>query len=378
MVDESTESTESEEIEDIESSEQEEKIIDNTGDNKIVAPVQYDITSYGADYDVEGLVNRLDRKDILIPPFQRNYVWTIKEASKFIESLLLGLPVPGVFLAREKKSNKMLVIDGQQRLKTLLFFYKGIFNPKEEDKQQQIFKLIGVQEKFEGCTYTSLEQDDQIRLNDSVIHATIIKQDSPKDDDTSIYHIFDRLNSKGRRLTPQEIRTAISHGPFINLIKELNIYPNWREIYGKTSNRLKDQELILRFLALFYNSSEYKKPMNEFLNIFCDIHRDADERFLNEVRNLFTHTIDIAGNALGRNAFRPAGSLNAAVFDSVMVGIARRLQGAEIKNSTALKKTYDDLLKDVQYVKAILQSTADENNVAIRIDKTTKAFSKIK
>ena len=91
-------------------------------------PIQYEISSYGADYDVEGLVKRLERDDLLIPPFQRNYVWKLKEASRFIESLLLGLPVPGVFLVREQDSNKLLVIDGQQRLKTLQFFYNGIFN----------------------------------------------------------------------------------------------------------------------------------------------------------------------------------------------------------------------------------------------------------
>lgn len=91
-----------------------------------VPPVQYDISSYGADYDVEGLVKRLNRKDILIPPFQRNYVWSINDASRFVESLLLGLPVPAVFLAKEE-SQKLLVIDGQQRLRSLQFFYNGFF-----------------------------------------------------------------------------------------------------------------------------------------------------------------------------------------------------------------------------------------------------------
>ncbi len=176
-----------------------------SSDDSTVPPVQYDITSYGADYDVEGLVKRLNRGDILIPPFQRNYVWNQQEASRFIESLLLGLPVPAIFLAREPDTNKLLVIDGQQRLKTLQFFYSGIFNPKDDDKKQQVFKLTKVQSKFEGLTFKTLEEQDRVKLNDSLIHAIIVKQESPQDNNTSVYHIFDRLNSEGRRLQGESI-----------------------------------------------------------------------------------------------------------------------------------------------------------------------------
>src|SRR5207248_1649368 len=161
---------------------EETQVLDDAAEEPTVAPIQYDISSFGADYDVEGLVRRLERKDILIPPFQRNYVWTQKDASRFIESLLLGLPVPGIFLAREPDTNKLLVLDGQQRLKTLQFFYDGFFNPQEESKKQQVFRLINVQPKFEGLTYDTLEEQDKIKLNDSLIHATIINQESPQDD----------------------------------------------------------------------------------------------------------------------------------------------------------------------------------------------------
>ena len=84
---------------------------------------RYSITSYGVDYTVDRIVDRLNKGAILIPEFQRKYVWSLKDASRFIESLILGLPVPGVFFSQEKGTNKMLVIDGQQRLKSLQFFY---------------------------------------------------------------------------------------------------------------------------------------------------------------------------------------------------------------------------------------------------------------
>jgi len=353
------------------------QVIDETVDDTYVSPIQYDIASYGADYDVEGLVKRLERSDILIPPFQRNYVWNQKEASRFIESLLLGLPVPGIFLAREPGSNKLLVIDGQQRLKTLQFFYDGFFNPKEEEKKHQLFKLQSVQPQFEGLTFKTLREEDRIKLNDSLIHATVIKQESPKDDDTSVYHIFDRLNSQGRRLTPQEIRTAIYHGKLIDLIKELNEYQNWRDIYGNKSNRLKDQELVLRFLALYFEGNSYKRPMKEFLNIFSQKHREANQKFLSDCQALFKNTIDVIWNSIGKQAFKPIGALNAAVFDSVMVGLARKMSAGTVNNFERVKTTYVELINNPDYIKLVSQSTSDERNVESRLRKAVEKLNGI-
>ena len=122
-------------------------------------------------------------------------MWKFKEASRFIESLLLGLPVPGIFLSKEKETQKLLVIDGQQRLLTLLYFYDGIFQPTKRE-----FALKDVQPQFEGAIYKSLPDEDRRRLDDSILHATIIKQDEPSEDDSSIYHIFERLNTGGTTL----------------------------------------------------------------------------------------------------------------------------------------------------------------------------------
>ena len=189
---------------------------DEASQDDTVIPEHYDITSYGADFDVEGLVKRMKRGDIFVPEFQRGYVWPQQMASRFIESLLLGLPVPGIFLARENKSNRLIVIDGQQRLRTLAYFYEGFFHQKADTVSRRIFKLNRVQPEFEGCTYESLTEQDRIKLNDSIIHATVVKQESPKDGDTSMYHIFERLNNGGLKIAPQEIRTAIYHGDMID------------------------------------------------------------------------------------------------------------------------------------------------------------------
>lgn len=99
-------------------------IDDRLGDADVVVPLKYSITSYGADYPIDGLVKRLQNDDITVPSFQRGYVWTMKQASRFVESLLLGLPVPGIFLSKEDETSKLLVIDGQQRLRVFNGFTK--------------------------------------------------------------------------------------------------------------------------------------------------------------------------------------------------------------------------------------------------------------
>ena len=211
-------------------------------------PFEYSITSYGADYPVDGLVKRINNNDIYVPSFQRGYVWKIKDASRLIESLLLGLPVPGIFLAKEPDTQKLLVIDGQQRLKTIQYFYNGIFEPSKNE-----FALEKINSRFIGLTYKTLSQEDRRRLDDSIIPATIVKQDEPTLDLSSIYHIFERLNTGGKNLQAQEVRACIYHGHFQELLKELNDNLTWRSMYSQEPDeRMRDQELILRFFALYF------------------------------------------------------------------------------------------------------------------------------
>jgi uncharacterized protein with ParB-like and HNH nuclease domain len=360
------------------SDEEDDRVLDEAANDDSTPIIHYDITSFGADYDVDGLVKRLKRGEIKTPDFQRQYVWNIKLASRLIESLLLGLPVPGVFMVREPETNKLLVIDGHQRLKTLLFFYEGSFNPKENDDRHRQFKLVDVQKPYNGCTYKTLSDKDRIQLDNTIIHATIIKQDAPANDDTSIIHIFERLNTGGLKLTAQEVRTATCHGTLIELLKELNTNQHWRSIFGRTSIRLKDQELILRFLALNNECETYERPINEFLNKFASKHRNATTKFLDACRKSFSSTIDTVFKSIGAKAFRPVGTLNAAVFDSVMVGIARRLKKGPIEDQDELLEAYEALLVKKSYSEAILSATSDEKNVETRLKDATEAFEDVK
>jgi Fic family protein len=353
-------------------------IADEATENEESSNIQYAIASYGADFDVDGLVRRINRHDIIIPSFQRAYVWNAVEASRFIESLLLGLPVPGVFLSKDNDSNQLLVVDGQQRLKTLQFFVNGYFNPKEDDKKRQVFKLQKVQNRFLDKTYSELDEDDRRQLDNSIIHATIIKQESPNEDNTSVFHIFERLNTGGQKLSAQEIRTAVCYGKegkFIKAIDELNDNAEWRAIFGKPNVRLKDKELILRYLALTAEFESYQRPMGEFLNKFMKAHSNPTDKFLTQAKDSFTKSIKCIYEALDSKAFKPQRAINAANFDAVMVGVTKNIDNVVAMTSARLSAIYNILTTSEDFIRYTEKATADEASVKGRINLAIEAFA---
>jgi len=337
-----------------------------------VAPLHSSVTSYGADFPVDSLVNRLNNNDIVVPSFypelgdpdagivgfQRDYVWSKSQADRFVESLLLGFPVPGIFLV-QGTDGVYLVLDGQQRLKTLQAFYRGSL-------RDRTFRLQSVQEQFKGKTYDTLDIDSRRQLDNSIIHATIVKPDDPSGDQSGIYHVFERLNTGGTLLQPQEIRVALYHGDLITLIRELNENEDWRTLVGAVSRRLKDQELILRFFAMRSPERTYEAPMKEFLNQYAEWNRQLNHETGEVLKDHFTSTVAKINGVLGASAFRPARAVNAAVVDSLMTAIDAGNSENRLKDDDALRSGFERLMADDEYRSAIEKATAREENVAIR------------
>jgi hypothetical protein len=215
-----------------------------------------------------------------------------------------------------------------------------------------------------------------LKLQDSIVHATIFQQDEPRRSDQSIYYVFERINTGGMRLSTQEIRVCVSYGAFAQLLKSVNTYKNWRAIYGKPSKRLKDQELILRFFAFFFADIKYERPMNEYLNNFMALHRNLASRQPADFRSVFDNAIDVIHDAVGIKAFRPISSLNAAVFDSVMVATAKRLAAGPIRKLESFASQYNALLADKDYQESVTRSTADEERVFNRMNMANTYLSK--
>lgn len=180
------------------------------------------------------------------------------------------------------------------------------------------------------------------------------------------------------KLSAQEIRTCVSFGEFTSLLRDLNDAAEWRGIYGPKSVRMKDEELILRFLAFYFEKDAYRRPFARFLNNFLSVNKNLDDEKKNEFRTLFQATLDVVVRGIGKGAFRPAGPLNTAVFDSVMVGLAEQLKGGAISDHSGISRAYEALLLNEEYQGAYRRSTADEEKVKDRMRLATEAFQGVR
>ena len=287
-------------------------------DEDLPERLEFDISSYPADYTVKVLVEKWRDGQLVIPDFQREYVWTLPQASRLVESFLLGLPVPQVFLYKERASQKLLVVDGQQRLATLARFYDGKFSGNRN------FRLTGVHEKWQGKRYQDLDEEDRLRLDDAPLRSIVIQQLHPRDN-SSIYLIFERLNTGGTQLNPMEIRKSVFHGEAYNLVDELNGNEDWRALLGSddADKRLRDVELVLRVVALAADWSEYSKPMKAFLTKHMErlAVMSPDDR--QAIADSFRTACSICVEELGPRPFHLRGRLNVAALDAFIGGVMR-------------------------------------------------------
>lgn len=291
-------------------------------------------STYPADFSLESLHRKWRDGEIEVPDFQRGFVWDRTQASRLVESFLLGLPVPAIYLYNERGSDRYLVIDGQQRLRSVFFYFEGHFParrggaaPGAEPANGPDFRLVGLSPSslFRGCTFDALPDWDQRRLRNRVLRAYIVRPEDPNDD-ASLYDLFERLNTGGTRLENQEIRHCIYRGPFVDLLDDLNGLPSWRAILGRETpdRRRRDTELILRFFAL-RSPDEYRKPMKQFLSQYLARNRHAPTATLLANGNSFSTTCDAVVASLGDRPFHRRGLLNVAVLDSVLVAFAHHL-----------------------------------------------------
>ncbi|WP_333811621.1 DUF262 domain-containing protein [Timonella senegalensis] len=339
-----------------------------------------EVSYMGQDFDVEGLVRRLDRGDIVVPSFgdvsedietagfQRGFVWNRSQMDRFIESLLMGYPIPGIFLVRQG-DGKMLVLDGQQRLRTLQHFYRGTFNDKT-------FRLSSVAERFKGLSYNELSDEMRRSIDNTFIQATIVTAKPDADNMDAIYQIFERLNSGGTQLTAHEIRVALFAGPIIDYLEDLNRDQAWRALYGKKNARIRDQELVARILAMFIDGEHYARPLKTFLNSFLDRNR---RNVLDETRKagtLFKEAASLLNKQIGPESLRRASrQVNNAWTDALFYGLMKRIQtGTEI-SPTEINDVFNELRSNEDMQEASTGPSADEDRVSRRLTISAQAFS---
>ncbi len=347
----------------------------------------FKISSWGADLSFRELISRYDENELVKPELQRHYVWDKTEASRFIDSVLLGLPVPSIFLAKTK-DEKLLIIDGYQRIMTVRDYVKGIFS-----KDNSIFKLSKVDkihERWRGKAFIELSDDEQRKIRNTTIHAIIFMQQHPVNGDTSLYQVFERINSSGRTLLPQEIRNCVYQGPINSLLLELNTNKYWRALWGTETpdERMRDLEHILRFFALSDEKiiSSDKSPtrisLKKYLNQYMDSVNKPELIF--SLKTRFESTIEFIHTNFGNHAFNNLSqteegklvpNFSPTLFDSVMISIDIAIRRSLTLNPPInLESQRLSILKSNDYQKLLSQETMRVPNIRSRVSKMYAAL----
>ena len=212
----------------------------------------------------------------LDPLFQRRYVWDDIRKSAYIESLILGIPIPSILLADDKKQNKYIVIDGKQRLNAIISFIADESNGKG-------FKLkkLQVLKELEGYNYNKLKNDGSkleylSRFQDSIVKGSIIKNYTEE----QLYFIFNRLNTGSVPLSTQELRQSLYPGEFLNFVNLFSLEnENLRRVLKikNPDKRMKDVELVVRYFSFKFFREKYPNNLNEFFNRTCQYYNETWE-----------------------------------------------------------------------------------------------------
>ena len=364
---------------------------------------EYDITSTPNDFNIQTIFSLIDNGVIKMPPFQRNYVWDEKRASKLIESIILGLPIPQVFLYEQGK-NSFYVIDGQQRLLSIYFFIKQRFPTKEgrlvlreyftgdtkvdnsilsDDRYFKSFKLNlpsqsnDEKNKFDKLKYDTLGDYKYTFEILRTIRSVVIKQNEP-DDDSSIYEIFNRLNTGGQNLSPQEIRMSLYYSNFYKMLSEINTKGEWRKILNQTTIdvHFKDVEILLRGIAMLFEYNKYKSPMGRFLNTFSKKAIKFDSETVDYLKCLVLSFLHSCEN-LDENIFcTKKGQFSISLFESIFVATAID----NFKEHTLIKKKINNqsiimLKENADFINSNQGSVASKQNLNTRINKAIEIIT---
>lgn len=364
---------------------------------------EYDITTSPNDFNTKTMFDFIESGAVKIPGFQRNYVWDIKRASKLIESIIIGLPVPQIFLYEEAR-NSFLVIDGQQRLMSIYYFVKQRFPIYEKrielrhifDKNGKIPgevlhndkyftkfnlqlppKLSNQRNKLHSLNYSTLDEY-RITFDLRTIRNIIIKQNFPSDDNSSIYEVFNRLNSGGMNLKPQEIRASLYHSDFYTMLYRLNALPEWRKIVGVEPDlHMKDIEILLRGFAMLEKGTQYKPSMAKFLNEFSSGCKKLEAQKIQYLEELFNSFLSSCSN-LPDKAFygKTTNKFNLSMFESIFFAHCKKSFTQESFVENKLDYTQLERLKsDPEFINATQKRTSSTENVKARLERAVSILA---
>jgi hypothetical protein len=305
------------------------------------------------------------------PDFQRNHVWKPIQKSCFIESILLNFPLPPIYL-NETKDSTYIVIDGLQRSITLWDFYTNKF-PLNDLKALP---------KYNGLYYKDLTEQMQSKFENKKLTAFVLKPSTPV---AVIYDLFNRINTGGTQLNRQEVRNCIFIGKSTELLKYLAAQPYFREAIGNgvSSRRMKDREVVLRYIAFrwFDYKDEYMGDMSEYIESAMKKINGFDDAMIDEIKKDFQRVFELSYKIWGEKNFRiptasTKGFINTAILETVCVYLSSKNDAYVQKNIDRIRKRYTDLINNPDFVDSVTRATGNKAKVIKRFHFVYDIFDK--
>lgn len=324
------------------------------------------------------IVSMYKRQEIVVDPqFQRLFRWSDYQQTRFIESILLGIPTPPVFMA-EDDEGRWEVVDGLQRLSTIFSFF-GVLRSEKADEKNNWELLSGeIIEQLKGYKFEDLPLVFQRHIRTAYCRVEIIKWDSNLD---MRYELFNRLNTGGSPLTEQEIRNSIFRGiseDFNEYLERLSVDKNFKEIVSLTSNQLSqgyDQELILRISSLYNNwdSISTKNMSNHMTEFMKDAVKNKSFDF--KLEKLFKETFEVL-QPLGYNIFRFNSNyqFSTSLYDAIILGIANNIEAYKNMEVGEIKEKVDGLKSDDEFRRYTGPSASSKTRVKKRLNRAKEYF----
>ncbi|WP_396586967.1 DUF262 domain-containing protein [Bermanella sp. R86510] len=321
------------------------------------------------------LMNMYEDGDLFISPeYQRVFRWSLFQQTRFIESVLLGIPIPPIFVA-EDDEGKWEVVDGLQRISTIFAFFGILKNlPEKNNTTLTPGELVN---ELEGLTIDELPIKLKTTIKRSVCRIEIVKWDSTED---IRYELFNRLNTGASPLSDQEIRNCIFRSYPVDLNKVLRDVakkPEFIELISPSASKKEQmflEELVLRYFAFKNLDNDFKTTIPQFLSEYMKSVSSDEVPFNLEKEKLeISNLIDFLVANYGKEVFRPKGNFALHIFDSLSYALPKsfpQIDGSEVK----IKEKIDKLLVDEQY-NSIGTSTFSTGRIRKRMDRALEIFS---
>ncbi len=325
-----------------------------------------DIIAFNELRSCADILRMVTQKQLTInPDFQRQSIWTEAAQTRFIDSLMKQLPIPSMAISLDYKKDERLVIDGLQRISTIIKFL-------EDGSDWKLSNLDDVDPRIRGKSVQEIKQQYPElfnRVENLSIPITVIRFDSSKPKHMDyLFTIFHRLNTGGASLNNQEIRNGIYQGTLNDLLKKCTEYKNWKKINPvNKSKRFENEEFILRFFAFFDKYEKYPGRLSKFLNDYMKEYRNISESICEEKYSLFTRTIDLVSQHFPDR--KSLSDVSRIVMEGLLIGVAKNLDSLLTISQEDFQNKFKQLRSSEPY---------SPQNLAGGLLEKTKVISRLK